>query len=148
MIPKPGINSALRYVRRRPGRKPGRNWTGRAVFVLLLFSVAAPVAAADKKPLKLITDAVIQPAPFPIEVRGDLGDLDIAIEAGYTGIDAYLKLHNRGSRAATCETEFVNGPESVRRSRDIAAEETAILLPGLRRKVVRLRIQVHCRAPQ
>jgi len=148
MTPKPRIAMALRYVCRRPGRKSGRICSSFGAIVLALCGVAAPTAAANKDLSKPITDAVIQPAPFPIEVRGDLGDLDIAIEAGFTGSDAYLKLHNRAPRAVTCETVFINGPESVRRSRNIAVDDTAMLLPGLRRKVVRLRIHIVCRSRQ
>lgn len=91
-----------------------------------------------------LTDARIMPAPFPIEILGDLGGLEIEVEAGYTGADAYVKLISSHDTPVRCDVLFKNGPESRKRRAQLAPQKPRMVVGGLRRKVVRLRVSLTC----
>ncbi len=123
----------------------------RILVILLLVAITDAVGqsaseetqAPQQRPAPL-TDARIMPAHFPIEVAGDLAGLDIAVEAGSAGDDAYLKLTNNQDTAVRCSVQFRNGPESRQRRARLAPQATGMVTGGLRRRVVRLRITLTC----
>ncbi len=125
----------------------------RGSIVAVLALTATTVFAQRENPAETPTTetatlpaATIMPAPFPIEVTADVAGLAIAAQAGYTGVDAYLKLKNLSDTAVRCEAVFKNGPESSKRVKHINPAESAMLIGGTKRVIVALRIAVTCRS--
>lgn len=119
------------------------------IVVLLYLPTASaqvlPVAQQSDQELAPLTDATIMPAPYAIEVYGNLGGLDIAVEAGSTVGDAYVKLVSHHDAPVRCDVLFKSGPESRPRGATLAPEAERLIVGGLRREVVRLRIGVTCK---
>lgn len=119
--------------------------------ILMLLTITDAIGQTEsgatqptQRQLAPLTDARVMPAPFPIEIMGDLGGLEIAVEAGYTGVDAYVRLLSSHDTPVRCNVLFRNGPESRRRSTRLTAHQARTVVGGLRRKVVRLRISLTC----
>jgi hypothetical protein len=98
----------------------------------------------DELSMPALKDATIMPSPFPIAVMGRLDGLKIAVEAGYTGADAYARLNNEGQVPATCAVHFRAGSDTRRRRRQLDAGQQALIVAGIRRRIVTLRVYVSC----
>lgn len=129
--------------------------TGRRLpAVLLVLSLSGPALCfaqageANTQPageaLAPLEGATIMPSPFPIRVLGDLGGLKIAVEAGYTGADAYARLSNEDQVQATCKLHFRAGSDNRRRRQRLDVGQQALVVAGLRRHIVSLQLQVIC----
>ncbi len=123
----------------------------RTFLILMLLTIIIATGRAEAGETKLpqrqlapLTDARVMAAPFPIEIMGDLGGLEIAVEAGHTGIDAYVKLTSSHDAPVRCNVLFRNGPESRQRSAQLAPHKPRMVVGGLRRKVLRLRVSLTC----
>lgn len=138
-------------------KKPGVYRTRRSqrpLTVLLVTAWFVPVMClaqsvpVDPQPagegLAPLEDATVMPAPFPIRVMGDLGGLKIAVEAGYTGADAYARLTNEDQVRATCQLHFRAGSDNRRRRQRLDVGQQALVVAGLRRRIVNLRLHVTC----
>lgn len=125
-----------------------------AVSLFLLFLPLAPgVAVAEDRTTQpaaketsvgSLPGAEILPAPYRIELQGNLGGLAIEVQAGDTGADPFVKLENMDARRATCSVLFKNGPESRTRRRGVDPGQSALLPGGLQRQINVLRITVNC----
>lgn len=112
---------------------------------MILMLALLPTAGAVGQPkldeaqsapqLAPLANARILPSPFPIEIVGDLGGLDIAVEAGGTGVDAYVRLVSNHITSVRCNVLFRNGPESRQRRVQLAPQQPRMVTGGLRRSV-------------
>ena len=75
---------------------------------------------------------------------GDLGGLEVTVEVGSTGVDAYAKLANHHASPVRCDVLFKSGPESRRRSARLAPENSRLFVGGLMREVIKLKVSVVC----
>lgn len=121
------------------------------LLILLLLTITDAIAQSEsgetqstQRQVAPLTDARVMPAPFPIEIMGDLGGLEIDVEAGYTGVDAYVKLISSHDTPVRCNVLFRNGPESRQRSAQLTPQQPRMVVGGLRRKVLRLRVSLTC----
>lgn len=82
---------------------------------------------------------------FAVELEFDPGELDVVAEALSDGRLALVRVVNGEEFALRCQAVFRNGPEIARtRQAIVAAGDRATLSWAPNRRVVRMRIELHC----
>ncbi|MCK9238724.1 MAG: 3-phosphoglycerate kinase [Thiopseudomonas sp.] len=85
---------------------------------------------------------------FPFEVKEQLNGLPIAIETMDLGDNlAAVSLYNYGEQDAQCSVRFQGGPQTPRlRKARVAAQQKVNLTASFNNQIIRMRVQVTCRA--
>jgi len=85
---------------------------------------------------------------FPFEVKEQLNGLHISIETMDLGDNlAAVRLYNYGEQEAQCSVRFQGGPQAPRlRKARVAVQERVNLTASFSNQIIRMRVQVTCRA--
>jgi len=97
----------------------------------------------------LLTLLPLTALAYPIEVNKTLGDgIKVDAQAFDTAHDlGAVTLTNYGDTAAQCKVSLRNGPEAPRVRRvDVAAKKTVDLSVRFNREILKLRVDVDCKA--